>query len=343
MILVISRGSHELTTDLVSDWVRRLGGDLVRLNAEDVWPGRYMSARLGASTGDDRIRIQDPAFDRQPIDIPVEDVRVVWYRRWTFFRRFLDDMDPIDDGSAGITGYAARRALRREIDAAGRALMSAFAHARWLSEPGTTDVDKVHALRVARDAGVSIPETLVTTSRAEVAAFLDSAPAGIITKNLAASPLSIDLADGTSLATYTEPVPAEALEGWPETFAASLFQHRIDKSYELRVFVLGDDLYAMAMFSQDDPKTATDFRRYQLRRPNRYVPYRLDDDLADRLRSLMRSLDLETGSIDLIRSPDGDTFFLEVNPVGQFGMVSQPCNYHLERRVAEYLIACDAA
>ena len=31
--------------------------------------------------------------------------------------------------------------------------------------------------------------------------------------------------------------------------------------------------------------------------------------------------------------------FLEVNPVGQFGMVSLPCNYQLEKRIAQYLIA----
>jgi hypothetical protein len=35
---------------------------------------------------------------------------------------------------------------------------------------------------------------------------------------------------------------------------------------------------------------------------------------------------------------DGREVFLEVNPVGQFGMVSRPCNYQLERKVAELLL-----
>jgi hypothetical protein len=30
--------------------------------------------------------------------------------------------------------------------------------------------------------------------------------------------------------------------------------------------------------------------------------------------------------------------FLEINPVGQFGMVSHPCNYYLEKRIAQNLI-----
>ena len=52
----------------------------------------------------------------------------------------------------------------------------------------------------------------------------------------------------------------------------------------------------------------------------------------------MEDLKLETGSLDLIKTPDGRIVFLEVNPVGQFGMISKPCNYHLERKVAEFLI-----
>jgi hypothetical protein len=55
--------------------------------------------------------------------------------------------------------------------------------------------------------------------------------------------------------------------------------------------------------------------------------------------SLMRDLCLDTGSIDLICTSSGRIVFLEVNPVGQFGMVSKPCNYKLEHRLAEHLAA----
>jgi hypothetical protein len=33
--------------------------------------------------------------------------------------------------------------------------------------------------------------------------------------------------------------------------------------------------------------------------------------------------------------------FLEVNPTGQYGMVSDPCNYYLDKKIAEYLIDYD--
>ena len=53
----------------------------------------------------------------------------------------------------------------------------------------------------------------------------------------------------------------------------------------------------------------------------------------------MKNLKLDTGSIDMIVTLDGEYVFLEINPIGQFGMVSYHCNYHLEKRIAEYIIA----
>ena len=53
----------------------------------------------------------------------------------------------------------------------------------------------------------------------------------------------------------------------------------------------------------------------------------------------MEKVELETGSIDMILTKDGKYVFLEINPVGQFGMVSYPCNYFLEKAIAKTLIS----
>ena len=52
----------------------------------------------------------------------------------------------------------------------------------------------------------------------------------------------------------------------------------------------------------------------------------------------MKYVNLNTGSIDMIVTKENEYIFLEVNPVGQFGMVSQPCNYYLEKKITEYLM-----
>jgi glutathione synthase/RimK-type ligase-like ATP-grasp enzyme len=55
----------------------------------------------------------------------------------------------------------------------------------------------------------------------------------------------------------------------------------------------------------------------------------------------MRSVGLNTGSMDVIRAKKGEYYFLEVNPVGQYGASSHHGNYYLEKRIAEWLISKD--
>jgi glutathione synthase/RimK-type ligase-like ATP-grasp enzyme len=145
--------------------------------------------------------------------------------------------------------------------------------------------------------------------------------------------------DGKIYANYTSSVPDEFLVNgaWQGTFP-SLFQEKLRKKYEVRIFYLDGEFYSMAMFTQNNVMTQTDFRKYSYARPARTVPYRLQPRIEDRLRSLMKALRLDTGSIDMVRTVDGRDVFLEVNPVGQFGMISEPCNYFLEEKVARALV-----
>jgi hypothetical protein len=175
----------------------------------------------------------------------------------------------------------------------------------------------------------------VTTERAELERFCARHKA-VITKPIGDVDMFVD--GDRSHFLFTTALDAAAIAALPERFAPSLFQEQIDKAYEVRVFYLAGACHAMAIFSQSAAQTATDFRRYDRERPNRNVPYRLAAATAERLRLLMEELGLETGSIDLLQARDGREVFLEINPVGQFGMVSKPCNYPLERAVAEHLI-----
>jgi D-alanine-D-alanine ligase-like ATP-grasp enzyme len=94
----------------------------------------------------------------------------------------------------------------------------------------------------------------------------------------------------------------------------------------------------MAIFSQMDDKTNTDFRKYNIKKPNRNIPFQLPKSIEKKLWQFMQELELNTGSIDIVVDKSNNYYFLEVNPIGQFGMVSFPCNYLLEKKVAEHLI-----
>jgi glutathione synthase/RimK-type ligase-like ATP-grasp enzyme len=93
----------------------------------------------------------------------------------------------------------------------------------------------------------------------------------------------------------------------------------------------------MAIFSQKNPKTLVDSRKIDLSAPNRSVPFKLPVDVKSKLSKVLRELKLNTGSIDMLVSTSNDYIFLEVNPIGQFGMVSRPCNYPIEQNISNLL------
>jgi glutathione synthase/RimK-type ligase-like ATP-grasp enzyme len=258
----------------------------------------------------------------------------VWRRRWHQMR----GLAPLPDA-----GPEARRLAQRhvaaELVAVSHAVFAMLEDRPWLSRPRV--VNKVWALRLARQAGLEIPETLVTNRRDELLAFMD-AHGEVVTKCASDGEMFPDEED-RSWATYTSLVTRDEAERLPEALFPSLVQARVPKSWELRVFYLDGECWPMAIFSQADARTAVDFREYNHDRPNRTVPYRLPAEVEAAVRRFMEAAGLETGSLDLVRTPDGRHVFLEVNPVGQLGMVAEPCNYPLYRRIAEHLIRMEGA
>ncbi|MCC6180667.1 MAG: hypothetical protein IT237_02420 [Bacteroidia bacterium] len=85
-------------------------------------------------------------------------------------------------------------------------------------------------------------------------------------------------------------------------------------------------------------QTEIDFRKYNSEFPNRTVPYELPSEVKQKILNLMKLADLNCASLDLILDEQLNHIFLEINPVGQFGMTSRPCNYYLEKVIANTLI-----
>jgi ATP-GRASP peptide maturase of grasp-with-spasm system len=324
MILVLSQAAQEATTEEVVDWIRALGGDCVRLNGDDVAGAQAYHVEIDAAGP--RLR-----FDLDGREFTSAEVRAVWLRRWGRIDPTTVKPEP------GLETLAQRMEahLNAEVNAAAKSLFSALRDACWLTRPGDAGINKLDVLRVAARVGLDIPPTLVTNRREEIERFR-AEHGRVITKSIGEA--EIFALFGNSYGLYTAEVGDDDVAALPDTVLPTLVQAMVEKSWEIRAFYLAGALYAMAIFSQGDRQTAVDFRRYNRAKPNRSVPYRLPDDVAEKLRALMAELELDTGSIDLIRTRDGRHVFIEVNPAGQFGMVSHRCNYRLEKRVAEYLI-----
>lgn len=195
-------------------------------------------------------------------------------------------------------------------------------------------VNKLIVNLMAENIGLNTPKSLIVQNLNDPAI---ASHKKYITKSILDS--STFVFDSKIGIVYTNEL--KELESYHEqNFYPSLIQESIEKVYEIRTFYLKGKFWSMAIFSQDDEKTRIDFRRYNKETPNRNIPHKLPIKIEKQLNKLMIKLNLDCSSIDLIF--DGNNYyFLEVNPIGQFGMVSYPCNYQLEKIVANYLLGND--
>ena len=144
--------------------------------------------------------------------------------------------------------------------------------------------------------------------------------------------------DGKSYYTYTELQKREDYTNKNINIFPSLIMNLVDKKFEIRSFYIDGKFYSMAIFSQSNEQTKVDFRKYSSSRPNKNEPFQLPIEIELKLENLFKDIGLNTGSVDLIVNTKNEYVFLEINPVGQYGMTSEPCNYNLDEKITKYLI-----
>lgn len=320
MILVLSRYG-DYSTNKVIDWLTGLKANFFRLNDEDLALGKVKIS----------FDIDEESFflETKNGKITMDDINIVWLRKFGFLDTY-EDFFKENDPASNLKKYT-----YSEFSELRGLLYSFLKDKKWLYYKDNMP-SKIDVLRVAKDSGLKIPKTTVTNKFTYVQEGY-GLQGEVITKSL--GQFSTIQYKDYSKKLLTQKFKTIELEG--KSFFPSLFQEYIDKEYELRIFYLDGSFYSMAIFSQKNRKTIVDFRNYDYDNPSRNVPYKLPYTIQKKLDHLMKNLGLNTGSIDMIRSVNGDYVFLEVNPSGQYGMVSNPCNYPLDKLIAQYLIKND--
>lgn len=314
MILILSQES-EISTNNVIDWVNHYNHKYYRVNFIDLLcnsPFFY---------------IKFNNTEKSKYKLKWKDIKVIWLRRWNN----LDSIErilTIYNQEEREVNIQLIEALTLEYNTISKYFFYKLRNKNWLTKPIQANVNKLLVLENALKVGIDIPETLISNGIKKIK------EKDVITKAMGET-LTFSYKNRlwsnytTHLNTNQKNIPF------------TLFQETLQKEFEIRTFFLKGICYSMAIFSQTNNKTKVDFRKYDIQKPNRCVPYKLSKDLEDKINKLMKRLNLRTGSLDLIQTICGRTVLLEVNPIGQFGMVSYPCNYYLERELANQLIIED--
>lgn len=309
--------------------LQQLGHDPVRLNTDDIPADVRMSMNWGG--GVDTVRASIEVLTNGRI-IEADAVKSVWWRR------------PAAFGLPPDLSLQEREFATGEIE---HALMSLWASldSYWISRPERIRESswKGEQLLRASRMGFEVPRTLVTTDPDETRDFFDACGGKMVFKVmtdpfLGAMSLSQkqpdqpldDYETPTTLVTESELELLESVRLVP-----CLFQEYVPKSVELRVTIVGDEVFAAEIHSQGDEGTAVDWRQHDVEIP--YEKAILPKEVADHCLAYVRSYGLNFSAIDLILTPDGRYVFVENNPNGQFIFVEELVP---ELAMTEALAAC---
>jgi glutathione synthase/RimK-type ligase-like ATP-grasp enzyme len=189
--------------------------------------------------------------------------------------------------------------------------------------------NKLLQLREAKRAGLSIPGTAITNDPQEVRALWDACHGRVVCKML--TPVSYSMG-APAAAVYTSTLKPEDLDDLESLcLSPMIFQERVDKVRELRVIYVAGRLFAGSLDGGQD-----DWRKG----PAGASPWSVDalpDDVAQRFDAMMKALGLRFGSADFLRDRDGTHQFLEVNPVGEWGMLERDLHLPIADAIAEEL------
>jgi MvdD family ATP-grasp ribosomal peptide maturase len=192
-------------------------------------------------------------------------------------------------------------------------------------------------LQVAADLGLNIPRTLISNNPATVRKFAAECNNKIVTKTLSA--FAIYNSKGQDQVVFTNPVTPEDLANLDGLqFCPMTFQENIPKALELRVTIVGNQVFAAAVDSQAMKEAESDWRKKGLALMNSWHEYQLPEDVETKLLQLMRYFGLNYGAIDIILTPDGQYYFLEVNPVGEFFWLERNPGFQISQAIAKLLI-----
>lgn len=318
MILLLSNGKLDKSIEDLYQWIKFYNGNVIKINSNDLYNSMELCVNLSSYSS---VLLRD----NNGSQIDIDEIKVVWYWRW-------HEYDILDVYSELCRDFRIRNFLYRECEIVSSCLFQKLVNKKWY---GHKFVNKLLVLEEAEHCGLSIPATIVTNRKSVLLSFFN------VNKNVIVKPLSDPVfIDDNAYALYTSMLTDVDFIDMPESIFPVLCQKYISKDYEIRTFYLDGHFYSAAIISQNNEKTKIDFRNYDSQKPNRIVPYKLPDNIEDKLNRLMVKMGLITGSIDIIYK-DGNYCFLEVNPVGQYEMISYPCNYNLSSVIAEFLIRND--
>lgn len=321
MILVITnkRDGH---VNQVATALEKAGVPWVRLNVEDT--PRNVDITLEPSTGGGTVLMKDSGRS-----FGLDAISTVWYRKPEPLNLSHFELD-----TSGLDYIEAE--FREILEGLYALLQGSF----WINNPLTSRLAhrKMLQLNVARQVGFHTPRTLITNQTAQALAFAEECGWSLAIKSLGSISGTSDCPEGAvQFGIFTRRIEKQDLLALEAKIPhmPTVFQEYIDKRHELRVTVVGQQIFACKIDSQANALTREDMRFdvRSLRHEMIECP-----EITEKLLGYMQAFHLNFGCFDIAVSTNGTYVFLECNPNGQYAWIEEMTGAPISQAIANMLM-----
>jgi hypothetical protein len=296
MILIISDKS-DVHTQKVEYFLKENSSEYVKLNI-DVQSLKKTIIRFQGLDWE----IESPTGN-----FTTEEISVIWNRR-TYVELLLDEIDNQDVGFKIWKGEWNKTLL---------GIYSFLETKKWLNfyRDSYYAENKYRQFLVAKKLGFNVPSFICANDRVFLKSFFSNDKEKVI-KFMNQDFYRTETEGYKGI--YVNKIKECELEIFQE-FGENpiILQDYIDKSFEVRYTIVGDEHFVCKIDSQSSKIANIDWRRYDL--PN--TPHEIikpPASIKKKVVNLMSEFNLRFGAMDFIVSKDGEWYFLELNSMGQF-------------------------
>jgi len=177
--------------------------------------------------------------------------------------------------------------------------------------------NKVSQLEVAKNSGFNTPDTLLSNSYIDILNFCQN-------KSVIIKPMITD----TRFPIYVNDFDIEKTSENDIKICPSIFQEKLNSTVNYRVNVFGDNIYAFRIENE-----RMDWRTGNSKMTFVILPKNIEESAFH----FIKKSGLKMGCIDLKESSEGEIYFLENNPQGQFSFLEATTGFPLMKKFVQYI------
>lgn len=319
-ILIITHTHDNSSVDVVIDCIRSAGAEAIRFDVD-----RYpLEITLSTLYNDNNWRV---FLDTGDAIHDLETVTAVWYRRSYDIGKGLSEV--LEEEYVNPSMSEIKRTLFGMLESLPCFKMERFSTYRRLDS-------KEEQLRLAVRHGLMVPPTCISNDAAFVKDFIKLQQEPVITKMQSSFAIYREQEEHVVFTNDLQDHHLNDMDGL--RYCPMTFQQKLEKKLELRVTIVGREIFTFSVDSQKNEQARTDWRKEGRNLMDDWHPYMLPETVQAKLLAFMDDYGLNYGAIDLILTPRDEYYFLEINAAGEYFWLDRLCNNAISQQIAAVLM-----